>query len=164
MGRAIQCWVSKSVGGRTAFAGHLRGITDEALSLEEPDGQLYELPRGLVTKARLAIDQAKAVLKIIELRKPEDPQLDTMCLRIGRFSAIMLRLKGSTPTPPSSLAARAKHYEAFCGQGKSATIPRGNVDLLKKALGIDVATLEGYIAANKPAKTTTTKTTAVEPF
>lgn len=56
MGRAIQCWVSKSVGGRTAFAGHLRGITDEALSLEEPDGQLYELPRGLLTKARLTIE------------------------------------------------------------------------------------------------------------
>jgi len=56
MGKAIQCWVSKSVGGRTLFTGHLRGITEEALSLEEPDGQLYELPRGLVTKARLAIE------------------------------------------------------------------------------------------------------------
>jgi ribosome maturation factor RimP len=55
-GRMVRCWVSGSVGGRTEFTGHLRRVTDDLLSLEESDGQVSELPRSLVTKARLELD------------------------------------------------------------------------------------------------------------
>jgi ribosome maturation factor RimP len=55
-GKMVRCWVSASVSGRTEFTGQLRRVTDELLSLEDSDGQLRELPRSLVTKARLELD------------------------------------------------------------------------------------------------------------
>ena len=60
-GKKVRCWVSSPVGGRTEFVGHLRGVTEDLLSLEETDGRLRDLPRDLVTKARLEFDRLRRV-------------------------------------------------------------------------------------------------------
>jgi ribosome maturation factor RimP len=54
-GKEVRCWVREPVDGRTEFAGRLVGVTPTTLSLAEPDGATRELPRGLVTKARLVL-------------------------------------------------------------------------------------------------------------
>jgi len=58
-GKTVRCWVSGAVGGRTEFAGQLKSVTDDLISLEGADGHIHELPRGLVTKARLEPDFAR---------------------------------------------------------------------------------------------------------
>ena len=58
-GKAVRCWVSQAVDGRTEFTGQLKRFTGELISLEGSDGHLQELPRRLVTKARLEPDLAR---------------------------------------------------------------------------------------------------------
>jgi ribosome maturation factor RimP len=58
-GKTIRCWVSQAVDGRTEFTGQLRRVTDDLISLEGSGGHLHELPRRLVTKARLEPDLAR---------------------------------------------------------------------------------------------------------
>ena len=58
-GKAVRCWVSQAVDGRTEFTGQLKRFTDDLISLEGSDGRLQELPRRLVTKARLEPDLAR---------------------------------------------------------------------------------------------------------
>lgn len=70
-GKMVRCWVSGSLDGRTEFVGHLRQITDDFLSLEEFDGQLRELPRALVTKARLDIEPLSGVGRVVAEQESE---------------------------------------------------------------------------------------------
>ena len=58
-GKMIRCWVSLAVDGRTEFTGQLKRFTDDLIRLEGSDGHLHELPRTLVTKARLEPDFAR---------------------------------------------------------------------------------------------------------
>jgi ribosome maturation factor RimP len=58
-GKTIRCWVSQAVDGKTEFTGQLRRVTDDLISLEGSGGHLHELPRRLVTKARLEPDFAR---------------------------------------------------------------------------------------------------------
>lgn len=58
-GKTIRCWVSQAVDGKTEFTGQLRRVTDDLISLEGSGGHLQELPRRLVTKARLEPDFAR---------------------------------------------------------------------------------------------------------
>jgi len=58
-GKMVRCWVSQAVDGRTEFTGQLKRFTDDLISLEGSDGHLQELPRRLVTKARLGPDFAR---------------------------------------------------------------------------------------------------------
>jgi ribosome maturation factor RimP len=53
VGKEIRCWVREPMEGRTEFFGRLAGVSAATLSLEQPDGGARELPRRLVTKARL---------------------------------------------------------------------------------------------------------------
>jgi ribosome maturation factor RimP len=55
-GKRIRCWLSGAIAGRTELTGYLRGLTEDRITLEEPGGRVYELPRGLVSKARLELD------------------------------------------------------------------------------------------------------------
>lgn len=56
MGKSIRCWVSKTVDGRTEVAGRLVEVAADALTLEERSGRMVEVPRSLMTKARLELD------------------------------------------------------------------------------------------------------------
>jgi ribosome maturation factor RimP len=53
VGKEVRCWVREPVDGRTEFLGRLVGASDTTLAIEEPEGSTRELPRALVTKARL---------------------------------------------------------------------------------------------------------------
>ena len=56
VGRRVQCWVRQSVDGRVEFSGRLAAASATMLILEEPDGRRQEVPRELVSKARLEPD------------------------------------------------------------------------------------------------------------
>ena len=53
VGKQVQCWVREPVHGRVEFSGRLVAASATMLTLEGPDGQAHEVPRALVTKARL---------------------------------------------------------------------------------------------------------------
>jgi ribosome maturation factor RimP len=55
VGRDVHCWVAEPVEGRTEFSGRLLAVSPATLTLEEPVGARHELPRRLVTKARLEV-------------------------------------------------------------------------------------------------------------
>jgi ribosome maturation factor RimP len=55
VGRDVHCWVAEPVEGRTEFSGKLVAVSPGALTLEEAVGMRRELPRRLVTKARLEV-------------------------------------------------------------------------------------------------------------
>ena len=55
VGREVHCWVGEPVDGRTEFAGRLVDVSPAALMLEEGAGTRREVPRRLVTKARLQL-------------------------------------------------------------------------------------------------------------
>jgi ribosome maturation factor RimP len=53
VGKQVRCWVREPLDGHTEFAGRLVAASATMLSLEAPDGRAQEVPRALVTKARL---------------------------------------------------------------------------------------------------------------
>jgi ribosome maturation factor RimP len=55
VGRDVHCWLGEPVDGRTEFAGRLVDVSPAALMLEEGAGTRREVPRRLVTKARLQL-------------------------------------------------------------------------------------------------------------
>jgi ribosome maturation factor RimP len=55
IGRDVHCWVAEPVDGRTEFSGRLLEVSPTALTLEESVGRRREVPRRLVTKARLEL-------------------------------------------------------------------------------------------------------------
>lgn len=55
VGREVRCWVAEPVDGRTEFEGKLVAVSPTALTLEETIGARREVPRRLVTKARLQV-------------------------------------------------------------------------------------------------------------
>ena len=52
----MRCCVAAALEGRTEFTGRLEEVTDRMLKVEEMPGRVRELPRSLVTKARLELD------------------------------------------------------------------------------------------------------------
>jgi len=63
VGKDVRCWVREPVEGRTEVSGRLLAVSTAALTLEGPEGRTQDVPRPLVTKARLvpAFDQPKRV-------------------------------------------------------------------------------------------------------
>ena len=55
VGRDVHCWVGEPMDGRTEFSGKLLEVSPGALTLEETVGARREIPRRLVTKARLEV-------------------------------------------------------------------------------------------------------------
>ncbi|HSB42714.1 MAG TPA: ribosome maturation factor RimP [Methylomirabilota bacterium] len=55
VGRDVHCWVAEPVEGRTEFSGRLLAVSPATLTVEESVGIRHELPRRLVTKARLEV-------------------------------------------------------------------------------------------------------------
>jgi ribosome maturation factor RimP len=55
IGRDVHCWVSEPVDGHLEFSGRLLDVSSAVLTLEEPAGARREVPRRLVTKARLEL-------------------------------------------------------------------------------------------------------------
>jgi ribosome maturation factor RimP len=53
VGKDVRCWVREPVQGRTEFSGRLLVVSSTTLTFEGSDGQIQEVPRALVTKARL---------------------------------------------------------------------------------------------------------------
>ena len=53
VGKDVRCWVREPVDGRLEFAGRLEGAGPERLAIAAPDGGTAEVPRALLTKARL---------------------------------------------------------------------------------------------------------------
>src|SRR5262245_11053380 len=53
VGKDVRCWVREPVQGRTEFFGRLRDVSATTLTLDGADEQSQEVPRALVTKARL---------------------------------------------------------------------------------------------------------------
>ena len=60
IGRDVHCWVGEPVKGRTEFSGRLLAVSPSALTLEEAVGMRCEVPRRLVTKARLELAFGRA--------------------------------------------------------------------------------------------------------
>ena len=60
IGRDIHCWVLEPVDGRTEFSGRLLAVSPGALTLQEAVGTQREVPRRLVTKARLELAFGRA--------------------------------------------------------------------------------------------------------
>jgi ribosome maturation factor RimP len=53
VGKDVRCWVREPVQGRTEFSGRLLAVSTTTLTVEGPDGPIQDVPRALVTKARL---------------------------------------------------------------------------------------------------------------
>jgi ribosome maturation factor RimP len=51
--REIRCWVREPVDGRMEFTGRLVAVSPSHLALVDERGETWQLPRQLVTKARL---------------------------------------------------------------------------------------------------------------
>ncbi len=60
IGRDVHCWVREPVDGRTEFSGRLLAVSPRVLTLQEAVGTPREVPRGLVTKARLELAFGRA--------------------------------------------------------------------------------------------------------
>jgi hypothetical protein len=130
---------------------HFMPVT--ALSLVLITTNAFATEADPVAKAKLAIGEANLVLQLIDQRTDDDPKLDMMCLRLGRFSAILKRIRGSTPLPPAAVTEKYIHYEAYCGWGSSNVLPRGAthpgaVTRLRENLIADSAGLQRYVDTN----------------
>jgi ribosome maturation factor RimP len=55
VGRDVHCWVTEPVDGRLELSGKLLAVSPTALTVEEAEGRRCEIPRRLVTKARLEV-------------------------------------------------------------------------------------------------------------
>jgi ribosome maturation factor RimP len=55
IGREVHCWVSEPVDGRLEFSGRLADVWAAVLTLEEMPEARREIPRRLVTKAKLEL-------------------------------------------------------------------------------------------------------------
>jgi len=55
VGKAVRCWLREAPDGRMEVSGRLRAVTEETLTLEEPEGHVRELPRVKVAKVRLEL-------------------------------------------------------------------------------------------------------------
>ena len=53
IGKDVRCWLREPVAGRLELAGRLEAAGPDRLAIAAPDGQTAEVPRALVTKARL---------------------------------------------------------------------------------------------------------------
>jgi ribosome maturation factor RimP len=53
VGRDVRCWVREPLEGRRELTGRLVGASAAALTLAEGEGRTTDVPRALVTKARL---------------------------------------------------------------------------------------------------------------
>jgi ribosome maturation factor RimP len=60
IGRDIHCWVLEPVDGRKEFSGRLLAVSPGALTLQEAVGTRRDVPRRLVTKARLELAFGRA--------------------------------------------------------------------------------------------------------
>lgn len=68
VGKVVRCWVREAQEGRTEFAGRLRTVTEEMLTLEEPGGHVRELFRAGITKVRLELPFEKRRVPAPEAR------------------------------------------------------------------------------------------------
>jgi ribosome maturation factor RimP len=61
VGKDVRCWVREPVAGRMEFTGRLQAVSPTTLELEMLDGRTQDVPRRVVTKARLlpAFDRPK---------------------------------------------------------------------------------------------------------
>lgn len=55
VGKDLRCWVREPVDGRRELAGRLVAVSPGQLTLAEPEGRTTDVPRALVTKARLEL-------------------------------------------------------------------------------------------------------------
>ena len=55
IGKEVRCWVREPLDGHTEFYGRLVAASATMLALEGPEGRTQEVPRALVTKARLEL-------------------------------------------------------------------------------------------------------------
>ncbi len=55
-GRLAKVVVREPVDNQTAFEGRLRGVEDDAVMFEAPNGRLHRLPLALITRGRLEVD------------------------------------------------------------------------------------------------------------
>ena len=55
-GRLAKVVVSEAVNNQKAFEGRLRGIEDDAVLLEAPNGRMHRLPLRLITRGRLEVE------------------------------------------------------------------------------------------------------------
>ena len=53
VGKDVRCWVREPLDGRTELSGRLVAVTAGTLTLEGLNGGTQDVPRSLVTKARL---------------------------------------------------------------------------------------------------------------
>ena len=54
-GRYAKVVVSEPVDNQKAFEGHLRGVDDDDVQLEAPNGRIHRLPYRLITRGRLEV-------------------------------------------------------------------------------------------------------------
>jgi ribosome maturation factor RimP len=55
-GRMAKIVVSEPVDNQKAFAGRLRGLDENTVMLEAPNGRMHRLPMRLITRARLDVE------------------------------------------------------------------------------------------------------------
>ena len=55
-GRLAKIVVSEAVNNQKAFEGRLRGVEDDAVLLEAPNGRMHRLPLKLITRGRLEVE------------------------------------------------------------------------------------------------------------
>jgi ribosome maturation factor RimP len=55
-GRLAKVVVSEAVNNQKAFEGRLRGVEDDTVLLEAPNGRMHRLPLRLITRGRLEVE------------------------------------------------------------------------------------------------------------
>ncbi len=55
-GRLAKVVVSEAVDNQKAFEGRLRGVEENAVLLEGPNGRVHRLPLRLITRGRLEVE------------------------------------------------------------------------------------------------------------
>jgi len=55
-GRLAKIVVSEAVNNQKAFEGRLRGVENDAVLLEAPNGRMHRLPLKLITRGRLEVE------------------------------------------------------------------------------------------------------------
>jgi len=55
-GRLAKVVVSEAVDNQKAFEGRLRGVEEDAVLLEAPNGRMHRLPLRLITRGRLEVE------------------------------------------------------------------------------------------------------------
>lgn len=84
-----------------------------------------------VSKISLARGLACEVYQLALKYEEKNSQIDAICLKLGRVSAILRRTQGqlkehpTAPIPPVEWKQRAIEMEGFCGVGNDTTLPRG---------------------------------------